>query len=484
MVLSYLVRGARWTPSYDLQFDPGRDVVRVALSGEVAQRTGEEWPDVSLTLSTALPARARGVPVLAAWRIGEAELFVPRTVAESPAPRALEPIGAAQPGDATAGIHGVILDATNQAPVRDAVVIASLAGAVGEVTAATGDGGAFELDGLRTGVWSITIQREGYQPFTQQGLSLRRDRTIHVKLQVVPDSFKGEQVEIVAMKPTLSVTSTTVGGTIGREQLELMPGGPIPGSNSGNALNRFFNERATPAQPDLGLSIAVPKAAEEPLPAPGSAAALAGGFDLAFAAARRETIPSGAPPRAVPLLAESWPATARRDLFAGISGEAWLVAAVRNPSTRTLPGGPARLAIGGDPAGSAQLALAVPGEPITLPLGRDRAVRAARTVRTSSDEKGLFSKDEVTEYAVAVEVVSPHPRTTRVRLVDQWPLAAGEDIKSELLRVEPAASRRDDATGSLEWALQLAPAEKRTVRFTYALRRPRGFRLEEKAGAP
>src|SRR5262249_53554729 len=111
----------------------------------------------------------------------------------------------------TGGISGNIVDATNQNPVKDAVVIAQSPALQGEQTAVTDDKGQFEITLLPTGVYTLTVQREGFQPFSQQGLKISLDKTIKVKLQVVPDSFKGEQVEIVAVKPTIAVTSTTAG---------------------------------------------------------------------------------------------------------------------------------------------------------------------------------------------------------------------------------------------------------------------------------
>ncbi|HUC07725.1 MAG TPA: carboxypeptidase regulatory-like domain-containing protein, partial [Solirubrobacterales bacterium] len=125
----------------------------------------------------------------------------------------------------TGGISGQIIDATNQSPVKDAVIIAQSPALQGEQTAVTDDKGQFEVTLLPTGVYTLTVQREGYQPFSQQGLKVALDRTIRVKLQVVPDSFKGEQVEIIAQKPTIAVTSTTAGGTVGKEQMTLVPYG-------------------------------------------------------------------------------------------------------------------------------------------------------------------------------------------------------------------------------------------------------------------
>src|SRR4051794_25894320 len=70
----------------------------------------------------------------------------------------------------TGGISGQIIDATNQSPVKDAVIIAQSPALQGEQTAVTDDKGQFEVTLLPTGVYTLTVQREGYQPFSQQGL--------------------------------------------------------------------------------------------------------------------------------------------------------------------------------------------------------------------------------------------------------------------------------------------------------------------------
>ncbi|WP_435148875.1 mucoidy inhibitor MuiA family protein [Micromonospora aurantiaca (nom. illeg.)] len=63
--LTYLVDGARWTPSYDLRLV--EDTMTVTWFGLVSQGTGEDWPECELHLSTARPAAASGVPELAPW---------------------------------------------------------------------------------------------------------------------------------------------------------------------------------------------------------------------------------------------------------------------------------------------------------------------------------------------------------------------------------------------------------------------------------
>ncbi|MEU4788908.1 DUF4139 domain-containing protein [Micromonospora tulbaghiae] len=63
--LTYLVDGARWTPSYDLRLV--EDTMIVTWFGLVSQGTGEDWPECELQFSTARPAAATGVPELSPW---------------------------------------------------------------------------------------------------------------------------------------------------------------------------------------------------------------------------------------------------------------------------------------------------------------------------------------------------------------------------------------------------------------------------------
>jgi uncharacterized protein (TIGR02231 family) len=64
LTLGYVVPGAGWRPAYRAVLDA--DTSRVTLTAEavVVQRTGEDWDDVALALSTAAPARGVQPPAL------------------------------------------------------------------------------------------------------------------------------------------------------------------------------------------------------------------------------------------------------------------------------------------------------------------------------------------------------------------------------------------------------------------------------------
>jgi hypothetical protein len=88
--LRYFVPGARWTPAYHVKLDrDGTDAV-IHQRAHIAQRSGEDWTGVKLSLSTASPLRFSELPELASIRIGKAQ---PAPVKRGFRP---PPLGAAQ----------------------------------------------------------------------------------------------------------------------------------------------------------------------------------------------------------------------------------------------------------------------------------------------------------------------------------------------------------------------------------------------------
>lgn len=67
--LSYRVTKASWKPQYDARFDHAQTSLTLTYLAMVKQETGEDWPAVRLTLSTAKPSSSLSPPDLLPWRI-------------------------------------------------------------------------------------------------------------------------------------------------------------------------------------------------------------------------------------------------------------------------------------------------------------------------------------------------------------------------------------------------------------------------------
>ncbi|MBU1741507.1 MAG: mucoidy inhibitor MuiA family protein [Proteobacteria bacterium] len=62
--VKYLVHGATWRPLYTVRRQVGSGRLTLTMSGEIRQRTGEDWSGVRLTLSTARPSLGARAPKL------------------------------------------------------------------------------------------------------------------------------------------------------------------------------------------------------------------------------------------------------------------------------------------------------------------------------------------------------------------------------------------------------------------------------------
>lgn len=68
--ISYLIHGASWRPVYALRVGEDFATALLELGAEVQQRTGEDWGDVQLELTTARPSAGAAPPEPEPWQIG------------------------------------------------------------------------------------------------------------------------------------------------------------------------------------------------------------------------------------------------------------------------------------------------------------------------------------------------------------------------------------------------------------------------------
>jgi uncharacterized protein (TIGR02231 family) len=95
LALEYVMPGARWYPSYDARLTPAGDKLSWGYYGVIAQQTGEDWSDVKLKLSTAIPSAGGQPPAMPQWFLypyqpqakpGRARRNEPTAGAVAPAP--------------------------------------------------------------------------------------------------------------------------------------------------------------------------------------------------------------------------------------------------------------------------------------------------------------------------------------------------------------------------------------------------------------
>ena len=444
LTLTYLVRGAMWTPTWDLQLQPDTNTVNLSLAGLVAQSSGEDWTNATLLLSTAIPSHAVKVPRLATWKIGVADRFIP-----TPTP-VYSPIAPAPPAPFFA------LARSEEDLVRARL---QRLGIATPATVAGPQGNAYGGD-----VNDSRIQGElSFEDDQVDGDLAEKETKTSDKAGRRERSYDRPAQAPAAPPPPPAVTA----------------GKMAPGSHAvAFSALEVTSEDAERAPPVSTFSLAPPPAWRPPTFGADSPVTLAAGYDLSFTSLQKETVPSARGSRRVALWSAQWPVSVERKLFPALTSDAYLVAELKNPSTQVLPGGPAQLFVGADPAGTARLKLVSPGEAFTLPLGIDRALKPVRNVQIVEATQGVFSKEEIGTYTVTIELANPYRAPVAVRVSDQWPVTDQKEVETKLVDSKPTATQ-DAKKGGLEWRLTIAPQQKQVFSFTYTVKRPRGWKLQQ-----
>jgi hypothetical protein len=68
--ITYLVREARWFPTYDIRAKNIQSPISITYKANVVQQSGEDWNNVELTVSTANPNEGGAKPLIKPWILG------------------------------------------------------------------------------------------------------------------------------------------------------------------------------------------------------------------------------------------------------------------------------------------------------------------------------------------------------------------------------------------------------------------------------
>ena len=75
ITISYLINGAAWAPVYDADLDTQTGKLSLKSQAEISQRTGENWQNTKVTLSTLRPSQSSQLATFEPWSIDFAPEF-------------------------------------------------------------------------------------------------------------------------------------------------------------------------------------------------------------------------------------------------------------------------------------------------------------------------------------------------------------------------------------------------------------------------
>ncbi|HMA84598.1 MAG TPA: mucoidy inhibitor MuiA family protein [Desulfosalsimonadaceae bacterium] len=118
ILADYVAYNAHWAPVYRVAVPQEKEAVDLTMNARIVQKTGEDWSDVTLSISNAVPLRGVSLPSLSTWWL---DLPRPRVQAEAPQSAGRQTFGKlmrAQPEAEMAKKETAIADAAEYAAAR------------------------------------------------------------------------------------------------------------------------------------------------------------------------------------------------------------------------------------------------------------------------------------------------------------------------------------------------------------------------------
>jgi hypothetical protein len=450
--VEYAVPGASWKPAYDLHFDPEKGTVQLAAAGLVSQASGEDWADTHLALSTSIPGEGLVLPKLRTWTLGDDREFVP-----VPTPRTAPPaVTLFLPPTPRVRAAEVEREADRTVQQERLAMLSALigegAGGLGLRGTGPGGGGAGGDDAER------------YDEVAPAP-AMRKRALLPPPPPPAPSAMSAPMsspMPSVAMSESYATDDDEGGASTDARK---------PVSSDGTRTR--------------GLRLSSRDAWQRPMFSdPFLPAVSAAGFDAVYDAPLPATVPSQAQSLRVPLAARDYAVTTFYEATPSLSTTAYLKATVKNGTGLPILAGPANVFVGGAFTGDATLQTTGPGGTIELPLGADEDIRLTRTVIPSTSTKGfMIGEQDVTDYAVKIEVGNYKKRAITIRVVDQIPKTAAEKVEIQLVSSSPKAQALAgdavDGDGLLSFLVDVPAGGTKTITFTYRVARPKDWRLSQ-----
>ncbi|MEZ4339955.1 MAG: DUF4139 domain-containing protein [Sandaracinaceae bacterium] len=512
--LEYRVDAARWAPTYALRIDAAMERATLEVRAMVAQRSGEDWGGVSLSLSTASLSAWSELPELMSLRIGRQQ---PRPAKSGWRP---PPTGADLLfGDLDRARQAIEAADRTPAPQEEPEPVVQRAPASEMRAGGRLDAGAYTQTG---------VLRAELQALEEDADDMPLPPPEAPKMEVAPGPpaafapqaamrFDDELMMPVARKSAGAIGAMFGGAAdaVGALASALVPedGGsatlaldapeepvdqalldygrlrmPAPNAPSRGKLvltsrRALYVEQieSLAIEVDVGAAIAagegrrrsvlrasLPSGCEPPEPA---------GFDYVYRAGGRLDAPSDGAFHNLGLTADEGEARARFVVVPRESRDAFRFVELDNPLDAPLLPGPVDVFVGGDFLMTSRLEEVPEGGVLRLGLGVEQRLKVSRNARFSEKSGGLMGGKLDLLHAVEVELENHLPREALVEVRERLPTIADDedDIKIEEGAVDPPwevwePDEQPELAGGRRWRLTIPPSEKRTLSAAYAIR--------------
>lgn len=524
LVLEYHIDGARWTPCYRIHFNQELTRAQVLIRALVAQRTGEDWGNVRLTLSTANDLQWTERPELQSLRIGRRQPPITRTGWRAP-PSGTETLYAdfdrcfGQSRDTMQKANGGVMleqfigaakQMSAEVPEAD-----TLGQAMSQELAAAAD------DEAAAAPVAPTAEAPG-KPCLHRSLARSRRPRVHIQYGVTAEEvgkadaahegsphqqfedvdgnlhFVGAQSRHFAGQRPPPASSTIIADRRQLDYLNLrMP--PLADSRRGrlqiadrrDQYLRILTETQVSITFDVLQVIQMATLAAQgvttlPMPDHHNQPTSVDGFDYAYEAQEPIQLASDGEFHLIPLAACETDATLRYVVVPRLERDVFRFAELDNPLAAPLLHGPADVYVGDDYLATTPLRTVPPHGRIRLGMGVEQAIKVARNTQFDEKATGLVGTGQDCNHEIEIEVANHLQRAASIEVRERIPVVRDGDeqlrvtvnqVEPEWVSYEETELAAEGLDGGYVWRIEIEAGEKQTVSVAYTIHLPSKYML-------
>jgi hypothetical protein len=464
LVVEYFVPGAQWSPGYSLHVDGATGEATLEMKALLTQSSGEDWHNVNLRLSTALPEQWSELPELQSLRIGRRQRPLPKRGWREP------PEGAASLFDDYDAFHGrhepptsFLYDEMERqmaAPCCSAPPSEMVAGGANceeappeplyQAKMAMREKKSRGMPAAIARRVASAMRKEAPPPAAPaQGASFSNDDELPATSQPSADLL--EYGNLCMESPDAPER-----GTLTVQQVSAYRG--IPSLITGIVHAEMTKARTLPSLPRNYLR---PQTKE--------------GYDYAYVCAALATVPSHPRFRNIAVATQPARIEIRHVAVPRESAEVFRVGRFFNPMAQPLLEGPADIYIDGNFLLTTRLETVAPKGFVDLGFGVDQRVKVARNTTFEEASGGIMGGKLGLRHAIAIDIVNNSGRPIALEVRERVPVKNNEDkeIDIQLVKVVPPWEEYREpperVRGRYQWKVTLSAGEKRSLAVSYEI---------------
>ncbi|MBA4849185.1 DUF4139 domain-containing protein [Emticicia sp. BO119] len=408
--ISYFVKNAGWTPTYDFRVEKLNQPINIAYKANIFQYSGEDWKEVKLTLSTANPYKSGTAPILQKWILGEKNDY--SNYYNEVNGEDNQPINANQ-----SEVWGKVKTKSDKQGLPGATI--NLKGTtLGTSTDANGNYRLTIPPTFYGKTATLVFSSIGYQPIEKTISSNRVDAVL------IDDEKSLSEVAVVGYNVQGKVAGLSVSD------------------------DRDFSKKTVP------LDIT-----ERDSPTSQS-------FDILIP----YTIPSDGKVSTVEIKEENIPAIFEHFCIPKIDTDVFLHAHILDWEKYKFLPGEASLFIDNTFLGKSKLNL-FNKDTLSLSFGRDKNVIVSRNKLKSYQKKQVIGSNKTEQFQY--EIIARNTKNEAINLIieDQFPTTNNKDVSVE--DKEAPEAEINTETGKIRWKVNLAPTNEYKVSLKYTIKSPK-----------